>query len=346
MFGPFIYTCDRSIEVYDKTKKHIETNEHTEKLKLLAWAYHSIGEVIPHTHESLFSGHFFPWEESWNELQISFNLCLFGLYKQAMVSLRSGLEVGLLSVYWNLNDDGHIIIRKWLNSQEETPRFSEIWKRLERHGNFRAFQQSYDIKSRLLSLGYLHDYTHTKGFKYSNRMRVIKSNFQTFEEDGFNIWFEGFREVIEVLAILHLIKYPLGVIKYDYDKKFGIDKPMFGGLDAFRIEQLEQIVGREAFEAIEDMAKDDGTVQNTLKWVSDLPDMDEAAVEEQIIEFDKWMIEQNGIDGWLEQEKALMGEAFDQSEIHKYRIEYLIKWAKENSFEKPIWERLKGLPKL
>lgn len=89
--------------------KYIKECNLEERISKLGWAYYSIGSVIPQTVDSLWSGHFFPYTESWDELQVSFCLSLFGLYKQAMVSLRSGLELGLLSVYWNLNDDGHIV---------------------------------------------------------------------------------------------------------------------------------------------------------------------------------------------------------------------------------------------
>jgi hypothetical protein len=41
-------------------------------------AYHSTGDVIPHTSLNFWSGHFFPWVESWEELQISLNLCSLG----------------------------------------------------------------------------------------------------------------------------------------------------------------------------------------------------------------------------------------------------------------------------
>jgi len=339
MFGPFIYTCEKSIEVYKTSTTYIEQGKYAKKIEQLAWTYHSVGDVIPHTEESMFSGHFFPWSESWNELQISFDLCLFGLYKQAMVSVRSGLELGLLSVYWNLQDDGHIIIRQWLKSQKETPRLNDIWKRLEAHNNFRVFQAKYDIKSRLLKLNYLHDYAHSKGYKFSNSMGTFKSNFQTFQERSFEAWFEAFQETIEVLAILHLVKYPIGVIELDYDSKFGIDKPMFGGLDVNKIERIKDTIGQEAFSSIEDISKDDATVQDIIHWVSNLPDMTEEDFEAQIVEFDKGMIEHQGWESWLEQEKMLMGDKFAQTERHKQRVERLNIWAKENGFEKPAWER-------
>ncbi|HET7230171.1 MAG TPA: hypothetical protein VFJ16_09225, partial [Longimicrobium sp.] len=162
----FTYTPDRSIEVLARTREYLADTRFAD-LDSLTWAYHSVGDLIPHTNESFWSGHYFPWKESWEELQISYTLCTFGLYKQAMISLRSAFETGLLSVYWNLDDDGHEVIQEWLRSRENTPRFDKIWRKLQNHPNFESFQQKYDIRKRLLDLGYLHDYVHAKGVKFS-----------------------------------------------------------------------------------------------------------------------------------------------------------------------------------
>ena len=308
MFGPFIYTCDKSIEVYEQSKKYVETFGYGDQIGNLAWAYHNVGDLIPHTTESFWSGHFFPWVESWDEIQISFNLCLFGLYKQAMTSLRSGLELGLLSVYWNLNDDGHEVIQDWLRSKENTPYFRDIWKKLEQHPNFRLFQQKHDIRARILNLGFLHDYAHTKGYEFSNSIGLLKSNFQTLEEKGIKVWLEAFEEIIKVLSILHLIKHPLGVVRYDYSRKFGIDKPMFGGLEVFEVDRLEKIIGQEIFREIEAIAQIDDNVRDVMDWISNLPDMTEEDISEQIVEFDKSTIERQGLEKWLENEKAVQGD--------------------------------------
>jgi hypothetical protein len=58
----------------------------------IIWIYHTLGMIIPHNFENFWSGHFFSFIESWEELQVSFTQICFGLYKQAFVSLRSGLE--------------------------------------------------------------------------------------------------------------------------------------------------------------------------------------------------------------------------------------------------------------
>src|ERR1035437_2643675 len=121
-------------------------------------------------------------------MQIAYNLVEMGFYKQSFYSLRRGFELGLLSVYWNLNDDGHIIIQDWLNDEIDTPRFNIVWDKLNSHNNFSKFQEFFDIKTRLLNLGYLHNYVHSKGRLYSNMMGKPKSNHQTFEADCFEEW--------------------------------------------------------------------------------------------------------------------------------------------------------------
>jgi hypothetical protein len=95
---PFTYTPDRSLAVHGEFQSLLEESGHFKKITELAWAYHDVGDLIPHSLEALWSGHFFPWVESWEDLQISCTLCILGLYKQAMASLRSALELGLLGV--------------------------------------------------------------------------------------------------------------------------------------------------------------------------------------------------------------------------------------------------------
>jgi hypothetical protein len=132
-FTPYIFEADKSIEVYKQTENYFTENPDVKsRIEELGWVYHTVGMIIPQNFENLWSGHFFPFIESWEELQVSFNLICFGLYKQAFVSLRSGLELGLLSVYYNINDDGHNTVKDWLKSKDikeaNTPPAHKIWK--------------------------------------------------------------------------------------------------------------------------------------------------------------------------------------------------------------------------
>jgi hypothetical protein len=251
-----------------------------------------------------------------------------------MISLRGGLELGLLSIYWNLNDDGHKAVKDWLRSSENTPRFETLWKKLEKHQNFQSFQQKYDIKSRLLELGILHNYVHTKGYFFSNSLGIPKPNYQTFETKGIEKWLSAYQEVITVLCVLHLVKYPVGVIEFDYFSKFGYDIPSFGGLDEGQVARLEKIIGTEVFGYLREVSQNDPTVQNLLSWINELPVMTREDLDKQVVEMEKPMIEQMGFEKW-----AQSNSHFLESDHFRILFEYLKNWAEENGFQKSQQER-------
>ncbi|MBI5893477.1 MAG: hypothetical protein HZB79_07490 [Deltaproteobacteria bacterium] len=333
MFTPLIYDFEKSTEVYKITKKFLYDNNYIPELENLYLAYRGIGNVIPETTENFWSGHFFPYIDSFEELEISFNLCSMGFYKQAIVSLRSGLELGLLSVYWNLNDDGHKVIKNWLKAQEDTPRLSQIWQYLIKNKNIQLFQKRFDLKKRLLDLGYLHNYVHTKGWKHSNSIGLLKSNFQTFERKGFEIWFNSIKEIIPVLCILHLLKYPIGIIKYDYSSKFGIDVPSFGRLNECYIYRLEKVIEKDTLKFLQFIALNDNETKNILEWINSLPDITDEESEHQIIEMDKMEIASMGFEKWLEIYEKIYNP---NNEKFLKRKKLLEKWAKEKGYGKPL----------
>lgn len=339
-FSPYIYEPDKSIEVYKETEKYFETNPEIKKrIEELGWIYHTVGMIIPHNFENFWSGHFFPFIESWEELQVSFNQICFGLYKQAFVSLRSGLELGMLSVYFNINDDGHNAVKEWLNAKDNkeanTPRAETIWKILLSNNNIKIFNDKHNLRQTFDNLGYLHNYVHTKGAKHSNRMGVLKSNFQTFESKLISKWLESYADIISLVSTLHLLKYPISVVKFDYRKKFGIDIPSFGGLEEYNIDKIASILPEKYLEDIEIIANEDPTTQETIKEISAFPDMTEEQVEEQIINLEKMSIENGeGFTKWLENQDKFL-KSFGQNEFDekmKTRIELLRKWATENDF--------------
>lgn len=284
---PFTYNFDNSISVQRQTIEFLDTNEGIAiQLFELSWAFHSIGIVIPQTTESWWSGHYFPFSESFKEFEISFLLCSQGFYKQSMTSLRSVLETGLLSVYYNINDEGHKTVQGWLQSedgkQNDTPYFNTIWKILVADQNILKFQNTYDIKADILNLEYLHNYVHSKGAKYSNQIGLFKSNTQTFEETGFINWLRTAQKVVRVILILHLLKFPLGIIEYDFSRKFGIDIPSFGGLNSFHIARIKSIIGENLSESLLNIALEDNNVIDFIKQIESMPDITQAEIDKQI----------------------------------------------------------------
>ncbi len=336
---PFTYKPETSIEVLKQTNDFLEKNiDIKESIEHLGWVCHHVGEIIPQTTENFWSGHSFPYSESWEELQISYTQCSLGLYKQAFVTLRSALELGLLSVYYNINDDGHETVSEWYRSQEtseaNTPRSEKIWKILLSNCIIKQFNDKFDIKQLHLNLGYLHNYVHSKGLKYSNSLDGIAyKNSQSFEEKALKLWLTSFEKIIQLIATLHLLKYPIAVIEFDYGKKFGIDIPNFGGLEKFKIDKISSILPAGFIDEIKKIAMLDPKTQSVYEAISKLPDMTDEEIENQIIEFEKYHIE-NG-QGFIEWEKRQLKlhEDFELSEISETmlkRIGILKKWAIEN----------------
>ena len=309
---PYIHEPEKSIEVYKETKKYLKEN-HDVKLKIeeLGWIYHTIGMIIPQNLDNYWSGHYYPFKESWEELQISFNLVCFGLYKQAFVSLRSGLELGLLSVYFNINDEGHKTVQDWLKSKDSpdanTPRSNKIWKILLSNKNIDEFNNKHNLRKDFNSLSYLHNYVHSKGGKHSNSMGIFKSNFQTFEKELIPKWIKSYSDIVSLICTLHLLKYPIAVIRYDYKKKFGIDIPNFGGLEEYNINKIAKILPEGYLNDIEEIAKNDALTQQTINEIDNFPDMNEEEIESQILEIEKMFIEDGeGFIKWLENQKKYL----------------------------------------
>ncbi len=340
MTNPYIYTLEKSINVSKKTELFLEKNPILKtKINQLGWAYFNIGKIIPQTTENLLSGHFFPFVESWDELQISFNLAAFGLYKQAFAALRSGLELGLMSVYYNINDEGHKTVQDWFKSKRtleaNTPRRREIWSLLNTNNNIKNFDKKFNLHSRLDDLNFLHNYVHTKGYNYSNRLGLLKSNSQTFEEKMFVKWLYTYEEIFIIVATLHLIKYPIGIIEFEWGNKCGIDNP-FPVLEKDQIRRLQDFLPNDYIVEIRKIASEDKPTQGLFKYIQGLPDMTEIDLEEQALKLDKLWIELHpeGFIGWKKQELKMI-KHFNYSDEDKNKIlnrmRALKKWAIENN---------------
>jgi hypothetical protein len=297
---------------------------------------------------SIGSGHFFPFVESSEELQVSFNLAMLGLYKQAFMSLRSGLEVGMLSVYYNINDIGHIVVRDWLLSkatrEANTPKAETIWKMLKTNKNIDNFDRKLDLKERFKDLSYLGNYVHTKGIRYSNALGQRVSNSQTFKEAIFLEWLEAYEKVVVIVSTLHLLKYPIASIEYNWSDKVGDDNP-FPVLESFEIERIKEILPFTYFHEIQSIAKNDPDTKKLMTYIDSLPNLTEEEKEQQIIDTEKLMIEHG--QGFIQWEKQKlewldidsMGEEARAKVLR--RTELIKQWAIENNMMKSKLERLK-----
>lgn len=273
-------------EVQGQTAAHLKETGQDKHLSELFAAYQGSCGIIPETVEAMFSGHFLPWMESWEELQVSYVFASDGFYKHAMIALRNALELGLLSIYYNLNDDGHRTIQNWVNAKEPTPRLDQVWKKLQTHPNISAFDSAFAFQERFLPLNDLSNFVHSRGLKYSNRVGSPLPFGPRFLLDPLHLWIATVEKVIRNILLLHMLKYPISTIKYDYSLKFGVDIPSFGGLEAPMIERIEQLLDPTEFQFIRNLADQDRETQNILAWIESLPDMSAEEVDAQATRID------------------------------------------------------------
>lgn len=336
---PLNRTWEKCLEIAEQNRELLLTPETDEAF----WAHMTATHVVPHTTESMWSGHFLPATESMTEAETSCNLALCGYYKQAMSSLRSALELGLLSVYWNVGDDGHVVIRRWLNSREDTPRPREIWDRLTAHPGIASFCDQFGLKDEILELfGELSNYVHTRGRLYSNEFWDPELGLavgQRASEIRVREWADTYRKVAWIILALHLAKYPVGTIRYDWNLKFGIDVPAFGGLSTPEVDRAEAFLGEEAFESLHELARHDETTVGLMEWIESKPDMTRDDVERQIRRMAMSDIEHQGFEAWEHNERKIYGSLPDgiPDEVEQ-RIRELRDWAQEAGFlESPEW---------
>lgn len=132
------------------------------------------------------------------------------------------------------------------------------------------------------NLEYLHNYVHSKGAKYSNQIGLLKSNTQTFEKTGFSNWLETAQKVVRIILTLHLLKFPIGIIDYDFSKKFGIDIPMIGVLNSAQISRLKSVLGAKHFEELLNIALEDNSVIDSITQIESMTDISQTEIDKQI----------------------------------------------------------------
>jgi len=344
VIGTLVYSPQRSQDTWLETTTYLDANEALlRKYEELTWTYRDVGRMIPMTTENFWSGHFFPYSESVDELQVSTNFAFSGFYKQAFVSLRGALELGLMSVYYNLNDDGHNVIKAWLRAEDSweanTPHSRKIWNILLSNENIKHFDEKHGLQKLFEELGFLSNFVHAKGHRYSNFVGKRKSNHQTFEADVFIRWLKTYEKVVRLVITLHMLKYPISTIRYDWDRKVGFDNP-FPVCDSYIVDHFEDIIGVEFFQDVAKIAKEDSVTQDLIDHILDMPDLTKDERKEKMIEFDKVMIEcGNGFEAWKENELNLYASA--SSETRKELIEKINKlepWAKLNGHYTPKFQ--------
>jgi len=295
-------------------------------------AYKNLLDLIPETIENFWSGHIFPYAESEYELESSILLTFLGFYKQAINCLRNVLELGLLSLYFNLEDYGHKEIKNWLYSLENTPFRNRIMVKLLTNKNFEKFNKIINIEDWINTVyGQLCDFTHTKGIRYSSRA-LLNSNVNTFNKRAFIKWLNLFKETIKIVVALHLLKYPVGLQYTPIEQKFGLNGPAGGFLNPYQVDQIKKIFDDKTLKILQKISNEDESATALAEEINRRPDITEKEFAKQIEEDDKWQIAEIGFKNWLRNQKVIL-KSLKTNNQNEYKrmlayIKKMKKWAK------------------
>ena len=327
-------------KVYSDSEAFLKKNPPLSKeIGAFLWAYHEIEDLIPILVHNFWSGHNFPLNESYSELENSYQLCLSGFYRYAFVALRNVLELGLLSVYWDKSNQSHIDIQQWLRANEDTPRRQQIIEGLKQIPNINSFAQSYNLWAEIKSLyDALSDFVHTKGLLHSSRgLSGHQSNVNQFSEASFRRWISTMKSVVQIMCIVHLLRYPVGLQYTPMDEKFGLNSPAGGFLNPFQQDQIKKILDPKAVKILKEISDKDETAVNLTQEINSRPDITNEEMERQILEWDKFHIRNQGWKSWYTNESKIYNSAANRPEERarfKKRAVILKSWATQNGFLK------------
>lgn len=255
------------------------------------WAYEELGDLVPQTLEKFGSGHYFPHSESEYELQTSLGLCLEGIYRQSFVVLRSVLELGIFGVYLDIQDNSHLAVKPWIKSEIRTPSPRKMMNSLVEIPYFTKFDHRFglrdEVKTVFEKLGSL---VHIKGYKYSSSA-YNRSNTPQFQERSLRKYCETMFEVVRLISIITLLKYPIGIVSLPIDEKFGMNGPVGGFLQEYQVNKIQSLLKEEERYFLQESAKNDRNIQSIVSQFNSLPDISEEEFRVQMAEWDKFLEE-------------------------------------------------------
>lgn len=331
------YVKEHIDEVVAESAKFFANHpEYAQIIEDYVFVFHNISDLIPSTVENFWSGNLFPYTEAEYELHSSVYFATRGFYKHALNSLRSVLELGLLSVYWDIEDKSHVEIQEWLHSKEDTPYRKKVKKRLLENANIKRYDDERGFFAQLDDVyNKLSDFTHTKGARYSSRALTV-SNINTFNEKSLKYWVRSLQKVIRLVLILHILKYPVAYQYTPIDDKFGLNGPAGGFWNPGQAERVKEIFDEATNALLQKISDADQDAIALAEWVQRFPDITEEEFEQQALDFERQNIRHyaGGFPKWLEYQKQIL-DMYDQKNLpeakakQEKQIAMLTQWAKE-----------------
>jgi hypothetical protein len=276
--------------VYEISEEYLTNNNNLlEETANYLRAYYEAHHLVPQTLENFWSGHSFPFSESYYELENSFELCKQGFYRYSLFALRCALELAIIGLCFNKNDRAHIEIQKWIRSEENTPWFKKSLKRIFDLDNFYKFNQEFPLENDIYNLySLLSDYVHSKGYHYSTTGQSL-SNFNQFNESSLIKYVDLMKKTVSYMVTMMLLKYPIGLKNLPLWEKFGFDAPAAGFLSEHTQQIVLNTLDEKTKESLQKIFDSDPIVKEIISQIISMPDLTEEQLNKQRAEWDDLM---------------------------------------------------------
>lgn len=284
---PPLQSDDNIRNVLQESNQYLDTRSETVwKIFAALRVFYDVTDLMPFTVERMFTGYMLPISETGTSLESSIQFCKMGFYKQAHTELRNVLELGLLSVYWELDDDGHIKIQDWLHSCERTPRMKQIISALTTNKNIKTFDDKHAFCNKITTL---HDelsrFVHTRGQKHSHQ-QLSRSNVNRFNEKSLLVCLDQFLKVVDVVVTAYVLKYPVALQPTPLHQKFGLNCPV-GFLDVDQSTALRKFLGKDVLKTLQAISDSDVGAVELAQQINDQPDLSPEELQQQMDKFDR-----------------------------------------------------------
>ena len=265
-------------------------------------------------------------------LRVRFSFVNWEFYKHSIIALRNVLELGLLSVYWDIDGKSHINIPEWLSSNEQTPLRKEIIKVLKKNERIAEFDKEHNIFVQITDLYHeLSDFSHTKGVRFL-AIELSMANFNTFNRESIGIWLDFMERVVTIVITIHILQYPVGLQDIDLSGKFGLNPPLGGFLRPHDAERIKEFLDDGVVEILQKISDADLGAKSIAHEINDMPDITDEEIDAQLEEREKSLIKLHplGYQGWIRDRKKWPKTDKKAYKIKRQRWKRLKKWAKEN----------------
>ena len=335
-----LHSDEHVLGILNQTNEFLETTKSdvADRTTDSVWILRSLHDLLPETTESIWSGHIFPLSEAAYELESSIVFCKLGFYKHAIGCLRNVLELGLLSVYWDIEGQSHIDIQTWLRSLESTPFRKNVFAKLKRNQNILTFDKMHRIFEETSQLyEELCNFAHTKGIRFSSRA-LSPSNINVFHEGSIKLWLDFLLRVMRTVAAFHILKYPVALQYTPIDDKFGLKGPTGGFLLPFQADRIRSLYSTEVAATLQTISDNDSVATSMAEWVNAKPDLTGEEWQAQVESQDQQEIEAWGFERWLENGRGtfefLKEVAPDEYPKRLAYVERMRAWARKHGFLK------------